>query len=311
MQSPFVLADGGIETRIAYETDIPLDDEMGVSRLVDDDRGRAALGAVYRQYLGVGRRHDVPMQIGTPTFHASPERLHRSGLTGPDDLRRVNGQWVGMLLRLRDECGGYGEKVFVAGVIGPKGDAYRPEEALGEGEAAGYHRGQVEALAGAGVNLLYAPTFPAATEAAGVARAMAGTGLPYMVSFVITGRGALLDGTPLADVIDRIDGAVSPRPVCYSVNCVHPSVVREALRGTERLRRLAGVRLLGFKANTSRKSPAERLVLDRLDTVAPEAFADEMMGLQDEFALRLLGGCCGTDHSHIGCLAERLTAGRP
>jgi hypothetical protein len=35
---PFLLADGGIETRIAFETDIPLDPEMGVARLIEDDR---------------------------------------------------------------------------------------------------------------------------------------------------------------------------------------------------------------------------------------------------------------------------------
>src|SRR3954469_1289154 len=126
---PFLISDGGIETRIAYETDIPLDPEMGVSRLVEDGHGRSALEAVYRQYLDVGRRHDVPMQVGTPTFRASPDRVRRAGLAGPGELRRINVEWARLLLRLRDECGGYGAKVFIAGVVGPKGDAYRPEEA--------------------------------------------------------------------------------------------------------------------------------------------------------------------------------------
>ena len=39
-RSPFLISDGGIETRIAYETDIPLDPEMGVARLVEEERGR-------------------------------------------------------------------------------------------------------------------------------------------------------------------------------------------------------------------------------------------------------------------------------
>ena len=180
---------------------------MGVARLVEDERGREALEGIYRQYLDVGRRHDIPMQVGTPTFRAGPERLSRAGLSGPDDLIRVNGECVRLLARLREGLGDYGAKVFIAGVVGPKGDAYRPEEAPGEEEAHAYHRAQAGVLAGAGVDLLYAPTFPAAAEALGVAGAMAETGLPYIVSPIIDGRGRLLDGTPLAEVIARIDGA--------------------------------------------------------------------------------------------------------
>lgn len=82
------------------------------------------------------------------------------------------------------------------------------------------------------------------------------------------------------------------------------------MRGDDRLRRLAGARLLGIKANTSRKSPAERLTLDRLDSEDPEQFATEMLGLHNDFGLKLLGGCCGTDHRHIESLAGRLVSGR-
>src|SRR5947209_3625123 len=103
---------------------------------------------------------------------------------------------------------------------------------------------------------------------------MAGTGLPYVVSVVIRGSGSLLDGTPLAEVIGRIDGSVMPRPAYHAVNCVHPSVLREALRGDERLRRLAGVRMLGFKANASRRPPEELKSLGHLDAEAPDRLAE-------------------------------------
>src|SRR3954454_12885124 len=309
-RSPFLISDGGIETRIAYETDIPLDPDMGASRLVEDGRGRSALEGIYRQYLDVGRRHDVPMQVETPTFRANPERLRRAGLTDPSDLRHINVECYRLLSRLRDQCGDYGRKVLIAGVVGPKGDAYQPGEAPGTDEAHAYHRAQAEALAGAGVDLIYAPTFPAASEALGVARAMAESGLPYVISFVITGRGTLLDGTPLAEVITSIDRSVSPRPVGFTISCVHPSVLERALRGDDHLRRLAGVRLLGLKANTSLKSPAELVSLGRLDSEDPAQFAAEMVALRDEFGLKLLGGCCGTDHRHIESLAGLLVSGR-
>jgi homocysteine S-methyltransferase len=307
--SPFLLTDGATGTCLEYESSIPLDPEIGPTRLVDDERGRAALEAVYRRYLDVGRRHGLPMQVGTPTFRASPERLHRAGYADPSEVRRVNADGFRLLARLREECGESGGRVFIAGVLGPKGDSYKPEEALGADEAAAYHTAQAEALTEAGADLLVATTFPAASEALGIARAMARTGLPAVVSFLITDRGTLLDGNPVVEVIEQIDGSVTPRPAYYAVNCVHPSVLREALRGDERLRRLAGVRLLGFKANASRRPTEELAGLGYLEAEAPERLADEMVVLRDEFGLKVIGGCCGTDDRHIEALAMRL-AGR-
>lgn len=70
------------------------------------------------------------------------------------------------------------------------------------------------------------------------------------------------------------------------------------------------MRLLGFKANASRRPPKELESLDHLDAEAPERLADEIVALRDEFGLKVLGGCCGTDDRHIAALAERLMAGR-
>jgi homocysteine S-methyltransferase len=144
----------------------------------------------------------------------------------------------------------------------------------------------------------------------GVAMAMSEVGLPYVISPIIDARGRLLDGTPMAGGVARIDEVVTPRPTCYTVSCVHPSVLRQALRADEGLGLLAGHRLLGIKANASRKSPEELVELDEIESEDPERLADQVMGLQAEFGLRVLGGCCGTDHRYIEALADRLAAGR-
>jgi homocysteine S-methyltransferase len=309
-RSDFLLTDGAIGTCLEHETPVRLDPVIGPTGLVDDRRGRATLEALYRRYLDAGRRHGAPMQIGTPTFRAGPERLRRAGYSDPSDVHRINADCFRLLAGVREGLGDYGEKVYLAGVIGPKGDCFKHEEAPGSTpEAADYHRGQAEALAEAGVDLLVATTFPAATVVLGVARAMAVTGLPYVVSVVIRGDGSLLDGTPLADVIETIDGSVMPRPAYYAVNCVHPSVLRGALRSDGRMRRLAGGRLLGFKANASRRPPEELESLDHLESEAQERLADEIVALRDEFGPKVLGGCCGTDDRHIAALACRLTGG--
>lgn len=305
-RSDFLLTDGATGTCLEHETSVRLDPVIGPTGLVDDEQGSAVLEGLYLRYLDVGRRYGTPMQVGTPTFRASPENLRRAGYSDPGDVHRVNGDCFRFLAGLRDGLGDHGMNVYVAGVIGPKGDCYKPEEAPGTQEAADYHREQAEALAEAGVDLLVATTFPAAPEVLGIARAMAGTGLPYVVSVVIKGSGSLLDGTPMAEVIERIDGMVIPRPAYYAVNCVHPSVLRGALRSDERLRRLAGARLLGFKANASRRPPEDLERLDHLEAEAPQRLADEIVSLWDEFGLKVLGGCCGTDDRHIAALAGRL-----
>src|SRR3954451_18833607 len=123
-RSPFLLTDGATGTCLEYESSVPLDPEIGPTRLVDDERGRAALEAVYGRYLDVGRRHDLPIQVGTPTFRATPERLRRAGYAEPSEVHRINAECFLLLARLREGLGEYGEKVFIAGVLGPRGDAY-------------------------------------------------------------------------------------------------------------------------------------------------------------------------------------------
>jgi homocysteine S-methyltransferase len=195
--------------------------------------------------------------------------------------------------------------VYVAGVVGPSGDAYTPGAALPAKEAREYHAVQIEALAESGVDLLYAPTFPAVEEALGVSAAMAKSGLPHVVSFVLGRDGRVLDGTPLHAAIERID-AEAP-PLYYSISCVHTSVVARALRD-EAASELVGRRLLELKANASALSTEELVRLDHLEGDDPERFAAGMCEIHREFGLRVLGGCCGTDDRHIRALAAKIAA---
>lgn len=299
--APYVITDGGIETRIMYETDLPLDGPLEVAGLVHGGgRGREAMRRIYRDYLEVGRRHDVPMVIGTPTFRAHPDRMRAAGIPLPDGVAEVNGACVSLHQELRREMGDYGAKVFIAGVIGPRGDAYRPQEAPGADAAADYHAAQARALAASGVDFLFAPAFPAAPEARGVARAMAATGLPHVLSFVLGGDGRLLDGSTLDDVIAAIDAAVTPSPLYYSLSCIHSAVGAAALAGSR------SHRIRGLKANGSRLPPEELVKLDHLDSEPPATFAEAMLELHRSFGLSVLGGCCGTGPAHIDALAGRL-----
>jgi S-methylmethionine-dependent homocysteine/selenocysteine methylase len=187
-----------------------------------------------------------------------------------------------------------------------RGDAYRPQEALSQTDAKSFHQYQAHALAQANVDFILAATLPAVSEALGLAEALSDCGVPYILSFVIRDDGAVLDGTPLHKAVERIDSSADPKPLCYSVNCVHPSVFKQGIG--EEINRCESIknRVLGFQANTSSKSPEELDGLDYLDTTAPAEFGESMLALHQNFGIQILGGCCGTDHRHIEEIAYQI-----
>ena len=302
--APVMLTDGGIETRLIYEFNRPLPDFASFLPLFDRE-GRAALAAIYRSYMEVAADHDLPMQIGTPTWRAHPEGLARQGFAATGDLARVNGEAVTFVKDIRRDLG-LEDQVFIAGVIGPRRDGYDPAGAPDAATAEAYHTPQVRVLAGLGVDLLYAPTFASTEELLGVARACAATGLAYALAPVIEADGRLLDGTPLGEAIARIDAGAAPRPLHFLVGCVHPTRFSAAAAAAAWP---ASHRVAGLKANASTLPPDQLDKLDHLEEGKPEAFAALMSGLHAG-GYKVLGGCCGTSDAHIRALARRLTAGR-
>jgi homocysteine S-methyltransferase len=302
--APLILGEGAVIERLRRMPGIRLDEQVVNSALVYDPQGRAALETICCQYLETGRRHDLPLLLSTPTWRAGRERIAAAGLAGRD----LNGDNFRFLDSLRSRYGRYAGKVIIAGLMSCRGDAYKPEEALTAGEARDFHAWQARALAVSGVDLLLAATLPALSEALGLARALAGTGLPYLVSFVARPEGTLLDGTPLADAIRAIDSQAAPPPLAYLANCTHASVFRRALSHPGNSSPPVRQRIIGLLANTAALSPEELDASDVLVEEEPELFGADVAALRTELGMRLLGGCCGTDERHIECLARQLTS---
>ncbi|MCA1737482.1 MAG: homocysteine S-methyltransferase family protein [Actinobacteria bacterium] len=256
----------------------------------------------YGSYVDAARSFGLPVIIGTPTFRASLNFVRRADLGYEEVVRHLNADAVAMHKEIRDDSN-YGP-VYIAGVIGPSGDAYLPEKSLPAQQAREYHSLQAGTLARSGMDFLYALTFPAVEEALGVAMAMGDIGLPYVVSFVLECDGRVLDGTLLHAAIERIDSEAPP--LFYSISCVHPSIAATALRKEAVFSDLVARRLNEFKANASPLSPAELVQLDHPEGDDPDLFAVEMWSLHEDFGLRILGGCCGTDDRHISALAARM-----
>ena len=302
-KSPVILGEGAVIERLRRSADIRLDEHVVNSALIYDDNGRAALASICRQYLDIGCRYDLPLLVSTPTWRAGRERIAAAGLADRD----LNGDNARFLADMRSTYGGYAAKVAICGLMSCRGDAYKPQEALTEREAEQFHSWQADALARAGVDFLLAATLPAMSEALGLARAQAATGLEYMVSFVALPDGTLLDGTPLKDAIAGIDAAVPRKPLAYLINCTHASVFRTALLHPDASSPLVRERVIGLLANTAALSPDELDASAELVEEEPELFGSSVSALHADLGMKILGGCCGTDDRHIEALARRLS----
>lgn len=299
-----LLANGGVMARIMARADIELDPHVLHTTAVFDDRARSVLADVYSSYAEVAVRYRMSMICSTPTLRANAERVPKSPY---GDTRRVNRDCVDFLKEALDRFTDWREHLYLAGSVGPKGDTYRPETALPTEEAAQFHAEQTEALVEAGVDVLVAYTLPAFVEAAGMAKAFAATDTPYVLSFVLDREGRLLDGTLLETAIDAIDDSVEQAPLFYLTNCSHSLTIHAGLARVGRDAPHALKRIVGARPNASPRSQTELEGLDHMETESPEDFARAMVALREEFNFKVLGGCCGTDETHLEELARSVS----
>ncbi|MBV8117576.1 MAG: homocysteine S-methyltransferase family protein [Candidatus Eremiobacteraeota bacterium] len=291
-ESPLVLTDGAIETRAVFEFHRDLAN-FEVFTLLGDARGREIITEIYASYADIAKRYGYPMQLGTPTWRASRNWTN--------DVAAVNEQAVQLV---RDAAGARGATVIIAGEIGPSKDGYDPSGALSLDDAHAYHREQTRALAASGSDILFAPTFPAIDELHGAARAMAETKLPFAVAPMVRPDGMMMDGTPLAEAIARLDADPAARPWQYMLGCLYPTHAATALETLFRAAPSLAHRVVGLKANGS-PLPAESLDgSTTLQTTEPDVFARDMWAVAENFGLHVLGGCCGTDVRHIESIAS-------
>jgi homocysteine S-methyltransferase len=161
--------------------------------------------------------------------------------------------------------------------------------------AAEYHAWQVGVLCDAGVERITTLTLNYPEEAIGIVHVTAEHGVPVVVGFTVETDGALADGTSIAEAIERIDAATDAQAAFFLINCAHPTHIAAGLDGAPQLERIGGLR-----ANASALSHAELDEADALDEGDPATLGPENAALRDRLpAIRLLGGCCGTDHRHV------------
>lgn len=288
-ENDYLLMEAAVIETLRRSGQVELHSRLENALLIYDPTARYHLSELYDGFIGVAAEANVPIVLTTPTWRANRRRLAESQISSD-----VNGDAVRFLRQVQAQWGEQTDRIAVGGLIGCRNDCYRPEEGLSTADATAFHAWQVDRLAAAGADFLMAATLPALPEAAGMARAMEGTGLPYIISFVMDRRGLILDGTSLETAIGTIDAACQRPPLGFMINCAYPSFLNAASQPATVMRRLAG-----YQANASSRDHDELDGADGLQMDAREDWGERMIGLNRNYGVKILGGCCGTGLEHL------------
>ena len=189
---------------------------------------------------------------------------------------------------------------MISGAIGPRGDGYKAGN-MDAAEAEDYHRAQIAAFAKGGADMVTAYTLTSVNEAIGVVRAAQSEGMPSAISFTVETNGRLVKGETLREAIEAVDRETGRAAEYFLINCAHPTHFEDALQAGEAWTE----RIHGLRANASTKSHAELDESETLDAGDPADLGRRYVALRQAFPkMRILGGCCGTDHRHAAAICE-------
>jgi S-methylmethionine-dependent homocysteine/selenocysteine methylase len=295
-------ADAGLETCMIYDEGLDLP-YFASFVLVDSAAGRAAMTRYFARYIALAAQGGTGFVMDTATWRANMGWAPQMGLDAAA-IRGANLRAAAFARDLRAAHETPRLPIVINGAIGPSGDGYRVDATLAPEDADALHRVQVDALAEGGVDLVSAVTMTHPGEAIGIARAAVRAGLPHVLSFTVETDGRLPNGQGLHAALAEVEEATAGSALFYMVNCAHPSHFARDLDGPMR------ARIGGIRANASRLSHAELDAATELDDGDPVEFGQ----FYADFArvlpnLRLVGGCCGSDHRHVGAACGHLHAG--
>jgi homocysteine S-methyltransferase len=292
------LTDGGMETTLVFHDGIDLPCFASFD-LMKNAEGEARVRAYYERYIALAKRNKAGFVLESPTWRANPDWGAKLG-HDRESLAEMNRRCVALMAELRDRHETHASPMVISGNIGPRGDGYRVDTAMGAEEAQDYHGFQVAVFRDSEADMVSAFTLNYANEAIGVARAARASGMPVVISFTTETDGRLPSGQPLKDAIEEVDAATGGAPAYYMVNCAHPVHFEEVLRDGERWVSRIG----GLRANASMRSHAELDAAPDLDIGDPADLGKRYRSLLKRIPhLAVLGGCCGTDHRHVEQIA--------
>lgn len=298
MQGGLFLSDGGLETTLIFHDGLDLP-HFAAFVLLATEQGQAHLAGYYEKYLAIARKRGVGFVLDSATWRANPDWGAKLGY-GRRELKAANQASIALLSGLRDRWETPSTPCVISGAIGPRGDGYKAGS-MGTLDARNYHSEQIAAFADSEADMVAAYTLGTVEEAIGIALAAEEHEMPCAISFTVETDGRLVSGRSLREAIEIVDDETGGAPLYYMINCAHPTHFEQALEAGEAwLKRVHGVR-----ANASAKSHAELDESETLDAGDPIDLGRRYRALSRSMpSLRILGGCCGTDHRHVAAMCE-------
>ncbi len=245
---------------------------------------------VHQEYVDAGA--DI---IETNTFGATRHKLQPYGLESK--LREINIAGV----KLAREAAG--EKVFVAGAIGPLGLRLEPFGPTSFGEAKEMFKEQIGALIEGGVDLFVLETFselPMIEQAILAVREL--SDLPIVAQMTIQMDGKTLYGdtpehfTKYLDKLDLVD--------VIGLNCgMGPNHILNAI---EKMRSVTD-----RKISAQPNAGLPRDVQGRQFYMGSPEYMAEFSRRFVQAGAKFVGGCCGTTPTHIKLIAESIRSVSP
>jgi len=303
LKDTLFMTDGGMETTLMFHDGIELP-HFAAFDLLKDDAGIERLRRYFERYAAIAREHGLGLVLESPTWRASRDWGARLGYDA-DALADANRKAIGLLLEIREAWETPASPVVVSGNLGPRGDGYRADARMHAAEAADYHAAQIATFAQTDADMVAAFTINYVEEAIGIAQAAKAHAMPAAISFTLEIDGRLPSGDSLQRAIETTDKATGGYPVYYMINCAHPThfshVLHDGSGWCERIR--------GLRANASKRSHAELDESTELDEGNPRELGRQYRGMHALLPrLSVVGGCCGTDHRHVGEICRALAA---
>lgn len=299
----FFLSDGGLETYMIFNKgyDLPC---FSAAVLLESEQGRHDLTEYFERFIKIAHQSNRGFVLDAPTWRAGMAWAGPLGKTISEVLE-TNARAVEFVSDLHNQHKDSDNPILINGLVGPAGDAYAPDKPLSAQDAFLIHSPQIHALGRAGVDMISAMTLTHASEATGIVQAAQEIDIPVVIAFTLETDGCLPSGQPLGEAITEVDEVTKNGPVYYMINCAHPDHFKDVLEtDADWLLRIGGIR-----SNASRMSHAELDEAEELDNGDPVELGElhtEILSLLPN--LRVVGGCCGTDHRHVGCIAEHGNA---
>ena len=293
------MTDGGLETDLIFNKGIELP-EFAAFDLLNSDEGKQILKKYYEDYLIIAKENCEGFVLELPTYRANPDWIIKLGYS-LEYLTTMLNAAINELEVLRSEFEDENFKIPISFCIGPRGDGYVPDNIMTIKEAEDYHSHQIQIVSKTNADLVSAFTMNYNEEAIGIANAAKKYSIPVVISYTVEKDGNLPSGQSLKDAINSIDKITDNYVSYFMINCAHPEHFENILEPSEMWTK----RIKGLRANASNKSHAELDESETLDIGNKDELAVGYQNLKRLLPnLNILGGCCGTDHTHMEKICE-------